>query len=163
MSQNLSRAAAATVAAKALKPALMAAGLILVAAVLPLVGNGAAQTELTTTLAQGGLRGQSLFLLLATLLTAIGLPRQIPAFAAGYAFEDWQWNNETLEAGYVHRVVRDTVHFKRRRAGSQHSEAQRRGVLVRPTKVFGYAWTEREWEAGGKAGAPQPPPLFSQG
>jgi len=86
MSQNLSRAAAATVAAKALKPALMAAGLILVAAVLPLVGNGAAQTELTTTLAQGGLRGQSLFLLLATLLTAIGLPRQIPAFAAGYAF-----------------------------------------------------------------------------
>ncbi|MCB5945759.1 TVP38/TMEM64 family protein [Acidocella sp. KAb 2-4] len=86
MSQNLSRAATTTVAAKALKPALMAAGLILVAAALPLVGDGAAQTELTTTLAQGGLRGQSLFLLLATLLTAIGLPRQIPAFAAGYAF-----------------------------------------------------------------------------
>jgi hypothetical protein len=91
------------------------------------------------------------------------IPYADRAIAAGYAFEDWQWNNETLEAGYVHRVVRDTVHFKRRRAGSQHSEAQRRGVLVRPTKVFGYAWTEREWEAGGKAGAPQPPPLFSQG
>jgi uncharacterized membrane protein YdjX (TVP38/TMEM64 family) len=86
MSQFLPRAATATVAAKALKPALMAGGLIAVAAALPLVSNGAAQTELTNTLAQGGLRGQSLFLLLATFLTAIGLPRQIPAFAAGYAF-----------------------------------------------------------------------------
>ena len=86
MSQNLTRAATATVAAKALKPALMAGGLIAVAAALPLVSNGAAQTELTNSLAQGGLRGQSLFLLLATFLTAIGLPRQIPAFAAGYAF-----------------------------------------------------------------------------
>ncbi|HTQ71093.1 MAG TPA: hypothetical protein VMH92_06325, partial [Acidocella sp.] len=80
------RAATAAVAAKALKPALMAGGLIAIAAALPLLGNGAAQTELTSTLAQGGLRGQSLFLLLATFLTAIGLPRQIPAFAAGYAF-----------------------------------------------------------------------------
>ncbi len=86
MSQSLPRAATAAVAAKALKPALMAGGLIAVAAALPLVSNGAAQTELTSTLAQGGLRGQSLFLLLATFLTAIGLPRQIPAFAAGYAF-----------------------------------------------------------------------------
>lgn len=86
MSQSLPRAATAAVAAKALKPALMAGGLIALAAALPLVSNGVAQTELTNTLAQGGLRGQSLFLLLATFLTAIGLPRQIPAFAAGYAF-----------------------------------------------------------------------------
>lgn len=86
MSQSLPRAATAAVAAKALKPALMAGGLIAVAAALPLVSNGVAQTELTNTLAQGGLRGQTLFLLLATFLTAIGLPRQIPAFAAGYAF-----------------------------------------------------------------------------
>ena len=36
--------------------------------------------------AKAGSRGRRLFLLLATFLTAIGLPRQIPAFAAGYAF-----------------------------------------------------------------------------
>ena len=35
---------------------------------------------------RGGVKGQGLFLLLSTLLVAIGLPRQVPAFAAGYAF-----------------------------------------------------------------------------
>ncbi len=76
-------------AAKALKPALMAGGLIAIAAALPLMGHGSAQTTLTSALAQGGLRGQTVFLLLSTFLVAIGLPRQIPAFAAGYAFGPW--------------------------------------------------------------------------
>jgi uncharacterized membrane protein YdjX (TVP38/TMEM64 family) len=76
-------------AAKALKPALMAGGLITIAAALPLLGHGAAQTTLTSILAEGGLRGQTVFLALSTLLIAIGLPRQIPAFAAGYAFGPW--------------------------------------------------------------------------
>ena len=86
MSQSLPRGQAVAITAKALKPALMAGGLIAVAAALPLLGHGAAQSELGNVLAQGGLRGQGLFLLLATLLVAIGLPRQVPAFAAGYAF-----------------------------------------------------------------------------
>ncbi|MBU6448864.1 MAG: VTT domain-containing protein [Rhodospirillales bacterium] len=76
-------------AAKAIKPALMAGGLIAIAATLPLMGHGAAQTTLTSALAEGGLRGQTVFLLLSTLLIGIGLPRQIPAFAAGYAFGPW--------------------------------------------------------------------------
>ncbi len=75
--------------AKALKPALMAGGLIAVAAALPLMGHGSAQTTLASVLAEGGLRGQTVFLALSTLLIAIGLPRQIPAFAAGYAFGPW--------------------------------------------------------------------------
>lgn len=86
MSQTLPRASVAALAAKALKPALIATGLIALAVALPLAGNGAAQTALSNVLAEGGLRGQSLFLVFATILTAIGLPRQIPAFAAGYAF-----------------------------------------------------------------------------
>jgi len=87
---NHQRAAAtATTTAKALKPALMAGALIAIAAALPLMTGGAARTEFTAMLAQGGLRGQTMFLLLATFLTAIGLPRQIPAFAAGYAFGPW--------------------------------------------------------------------------
>jgi len=86
MSQSLPRGPTAAITAKALKPALLAGALITVAAALPLLGHGAAQTELTSVLAQGGLRGQTMFLLLATFLTAIGLPRQVSAFAAGYAF-----------------------------------------------------------------------------
>ena len=78
--------ALAAVTSKALKPALMAGGLIAIAAALPLLGHGAAQSTLASLLAQGGARGQGLFLVLSTLLIAIGLPRQIPAFAAGYAF-----------------------------------------------------------------------------
>ena len=37
----------------------------------------------------------------------------------GFAFEDWYWNCVTLEAGILHVVVERTVHFKRRREGSQ--------------------------------------------
>lgn len=81
--------AVANPAAKALKPALMAGGLIAIAAALPLLGHGAAQATLAATLSDGSLRGQSTFLLLATFLVAIGLPRQIPAFVAGYAFGPW--------------------------------------------------------------------------
>jgi uncharacterized membrane protein YdjX (TVP38/TMEM64 family) len=87
MSQTLPRlTAASSIAAKAFKPALMAAGLVAVAATLPLLGHGAAQAELNTLLSTGGLRGQGMFLLLSLLLVAFGLPRQIPAFAAGLAY-----------------------------------------------------------------------------
>jgi len=86
MSQNMPRTAVMSITAKAFKPALMAGGLIAVAAAWPMLTGGAAQSEFASAVAQGGLRGQTFFLLLATFLTAIGLPRQIPAFAAGYAF-----------------------------------------------------------------------------
>jgi uncharacterized membrane protein YdjX (TVP38/TMEM64 family) len=87
MSQTLPRETSQTsVAAKALKPALMAAGLMAVAALLPWLGHGAALAELNSLLGLGGLRGEVMFLSLSTLLIAFGVPRQIPAFAAGFAF-----------------------------------------------------------------------------
>lgn len=46
-------------------------------------------------------------------------PRAPRAIEAGYAYEDWHWNLQTVAAGYVHRVVPETIHFKRRRASSQ--------------------------------------------
>jgi len=70
----------------AFKPVLMAGGLIAVAAALPLLGAASAQNTLVNLLSQGGIRGPAMFLLLATFLMAIGLPRQVPAFVAGYAF-----------------------------------------------------------------------------
>jgi len=79
----------ATAATRALKPALMAGAMVAVAMCLPLLGAGSAQTTLVNLVSQGGVRGPAMFLAVATLLTAIGLPRQIPAFVAGYAFGAW--------------------------------------------------------------------------
>jgi len=64
------------------------------------------------------------------------------AVTAGFAYEDWHWNCATLEAGYVHRVVADTIHFKRRREVSQNLLARDTLALVRPTRLFSYRWYE---------------------
>lgn len=51
--------------------------------------------------------------------------------AAGYGYQDWQWAMETLAAGVPHVVVRDTIVFKRRRAGSVSQENRARSAVVR--------------------------------
>jgi uncharacterized membrane protein YdjX (TVP38/TMEM64 family) len=79
----------AAAARGAMKPLLMAGGMIAIVSALPLLGAGTAQDTLSQLVAQGGVRGPALFLVLATFLTAIGLPRQIPCFVAGYAFGPW--------------------------------------------------------------------------
>lgn len=93
MSQNSLQPRAAAVsdsgAARAVKPALMAGAMIAIAFSLPMLGAASAQSTLQHLVTEGGVRGPALFLLLATMLTAIGLPRQIPAFVAGYAFGAW--------------------------------------------------------------------------
>lgn len=81
--------AGSAAAIRAFKPALMAGSLVAIVFALPLLGASSAQSTLEHLVAEGGVRGPALFLLLATILTAIGLPRQIPAFVAGYAFGAW--------------------------------------------------------------------------
>lgn len=73
-------------------------------------------------------------------------PFQPRALAQGYAFEDWLWNLDTIRAGYVHRVVPDTIHFKRSRLGSQFRHASANQSVTRPTPYHDYAWLQ-EWEA----------------
>jgi uncharacterized membrane protein YdjX (TVP38/TMEM64 family) len=87
MPQNQPTTAAA--ARGAMKPVLMAGGMIAIVSALPLLGAGTAQDTLSQLVAQGGVRGPAMFLVLATFLTAIGLPRQIPCFVAGFAFGPW--------------------------------------------------------------------------
>lgn len=77
---------ATSLTAKAFKPALIALGLVLLASALPFLGHGHAQAALTHELTHDGVRGVVVFVLLSTLLIALGLPRQIPAFIAGYGF-----------------------------------------------------------------------------
>lgn len=72
-------------------------------------------------------------------------PFQARDLALGYAFEDWLWNLETIESGYVHRVVPETIHFKRSRPGSQFRQANFNRSTTRPTAYHDYAWlAERE-------------------
>lgn len=65
------------------------------------------------------------------------------AIDEGWAFEDWHWNMETIAAGYRHVVVPETIHFKRRRRGSQFVEARETRALPRPSALLDYAWWER--------------------
>ncbi len=59
---------------------------------------------------------------------------------AGFAYEDWHWNCETLAAGYHHRVAQGTIIFKRRREGSRTIEASSKKTLIRPTPLLAYDW-----------------------
>jgi len=59
----------------------------------------------------------------------------------GFAFEDWHWNCETVADGFVHKVVKDTVHFKRRRQSSQTIEASGNRSLMPATALASYQWS----------------------
>lgn len=50
----------------------------------------------------------------------------------GFGHEDWHWNVKTLHAGYHHKPVPDTIHFKRRRAGSQMAQVAKSDAMIWP-------------------------------
>ena len=50
----------------------------------------------------------------------------------GFGHEDWHWNCLTYETGIPHKPVPDTVHFKRRREGSQMAQVNALGAVVWP-------------------------------
>jgi hypothetical protein len=52
----------------------------------------------------------------------------------GFGYQDWQWNIETVSAGWRHVSVPDTVIFKRRRAGSISSQNRQRECVIRFTE-----------------------------
>lgn len=64
--------------------------------------------------------------------------------AGGFAYEDWRWNCDTIEGGIEHVVAADTIHFKRRRGGSQSAHSLERQALVKPTAMFHYEWYDRQ-------------------
>lgn len=72
-----------------------------------------------------------------TLLTH---PFVVNDLANGLGHEDWLWNCETLAAGIHHRPVPGTVHFKRRRQGSQMALCDKAGATVRENPISSYRW-----------------------
>jgi glycosyltransferase involved in cell wall biosynthesis len=59
---------------------------------------------------------------------------------SGYGIEDWHWNCVTLENGFAHRPVPNTVHMKRRRAGSQMFRCRANDLVTWPTDLTLYQW-----------------------
>lgn len=56
---------------------------------------------------------------------------------AGFGYEDWHWNCETITSGFIHKVVPGTVRFeRRRRSGSLNVAHQGAKALVRPSRYF---------------------------
>ncbi len=58
-------------------------------------------------------------------------PFYVRDIAGGWAYEDWYWNCVTVDAGLVHKIVPDTVLFKRRQQMSQTMRASQNKSLVR--------------------------------
>ncbi len=55
----------------------------------------------------------------------------------GFGFEDWNWNCRTIESGIIHKIVRNTCHFIRRKAkGSMLSETHVNSCLLTPVTLF---------------------------
>jgi hypothetical protein len=68
--------------------------------------------------------------------------REIPFYtrdiANGWAYEDWFWNCQTISAGKVHKVVPDSVLFKRRQKVSQTIRASQNKSLIKPSPLNAY-------------------------
>jgi len=50
----------------------------------------------------------------------------------GFGHEDWHWNCLTIDAGIPHKPVENTIHFKRRRQGSQMAQVAKTDSTVWP-------------------------------
>jgi glycosyltransferase involved in cell wall biosynthesis len=61
----------------------------------------------------------------------------------GFGHEDWHWNCLTLGCGIPHRPVPETVHFKRRRKGSQMAKCDEFDVTMSPAEISRFDWKRR--------------------
>jgi hypothetical protein len=68
---------------------------------------------------------------IAPRLAALDIPYGDRDLKNGFGYQDWQWNIETIGAGWRHAVVRDTVIFKRRRLNSVSEVNRDRRCLIR--------------------------------
>lgn len=57
----------------------------------------------------------------------------------GWAYEDWYWNCETVAAGKIHKVVPDSVLFKRRQKSSQTIRASQNKSRIKPNPLSSYS------------------------
>ena len=53
----------------------------------------------------------------------------------GFGHEDWHWNCQTIAAGFAHKPVPHTIHFKRRRDGSVSAKVKDKLGTVWPLEA----------------------------
>ncbi|MDZ7839285.1 MAG: glycosyltransferase family A protein [Gammaproteobacteria bacterium] len=58
---------------------------------------------------------------------------------AGWAHEDWQWNVSTIANGIRHKIVPNTVVFKRRQKASQNIRASYNKSRIRRSELASYS------------------------
>ncbi len=58
--------------------------------------------------------------------------------AGGWAYEDWYWNCQTVAGGKIHKVVPDSVLFKRRQKQSQTIRASVNKSLIKASPLSRY-------------------------
>lgn len=81
-------------------------------------------------------------LVFAPRATYLAYPFEKNDLNSGYGHEDWHLNCVTLVDGYSHRPVPHTVHFKRRRGGSQSAAANDKDVIPWPTSINDFNWID---------------------
>jgi glycosyltransferase involved in cell wall biosynthesis len=62
--------------------------------------------------------------------------------ADGYGHEDWHWNCVTLAAGFQHKPAPGTIHFKRRRHGSQMAMCDQNDVVIWPNALTKFTYLD---------------------
>jgi glycosyltransferase involved in cell wall biosynthesis len=60
------------------------------------------------------------------------VPFRANDLSLGFGHEDWHWNRLTWRQGIAHKPVPHTMHFKRRRPGSQMSLVEKADALIWP-------------------------------
>ncbi|MDA8190801.1 MAG: glycosyltransferase [Gammaproteobacteria bacterium] len=68
---------------------------------------------------------------------------------AGYGYEDWHWNLETVAAGHRHITAPETALYYRRKAASMLTHHVQRGVTIRPSAFFRSPEKWTTWANGG--------------
>lgn len=57
---------------------------------------------------------------------------------AGFGYEDWHWNCETIASGFIHRIASKTARYERRKEGGSLNVAhQQVGATIKPSRFFG--------------------------
>ena len=59
----------------------------------------------------------------------------------GFCYEDWLWNLDTMHAGCINKVARDTSLFYRRKSvGSMLSDAVALGAITKPSPFYDFSY-----------------------
>jgi hypothetical protein len=64
----------------------------------------------------------------------------------GLGYEDWYWNCETVAAGYVHKVVPETIHGLRYKSwkGSLTVKTVSQNCVLTPNSLFALAYQRQK-------------------